>query len=85
MSVNIIIFATARVVCGRVCVTVRCPSVCLSHLLTAACRCGGFAAGLGEQEIATAAGRRNTAAVDLAARCSAAKASSDTSSAAVGS
>ena len=66
MSVNIIIFATARVVCGRVCVTVRCPSVCLS--VPSIDRCGGFAAGLGEQEIATAAGRRNTAAVDLAAR-----------------
>ena len=41
-----------RVVCGRVYVTVRCPSiylavclsVCLSHPSTAAAACGGFAA-----------------------------------------
>ena len=39
----------ARVACGSVCVTVRCPSVCSSvcrsHLSTAAAACGGFAAG----------------------------------------
>ena len=43
---------TGRVACGRVYVTVRCPGACLSvrlstcpsHLSTAACRCGGFAA-----------------------------------------
>ena len=39
----------ARVACGSVCVTVRCPSVCSSvcrsRLSTAAAACGGFAAG----------------------------------------
>ena len=34
----------ARIVYGSVFVTVRCPSVCLTHLSTAACRCSGFAA-----------------------------------------
>jgi len=41
-----LIIDTARIVLRRrVHVMVRCPSVCVSHLSTAATECGGFAAG----------------------------------------
>jgi len=41
---NVSFIHTARAVCGKVYVTVRFPSVCLSHLSTATAACGGFAA-----------------------------------------
>jgi len=62
-----LVINVARIVYGRVYVTVRCPSVCLSRLSTAALCCGGFAAVGPEQEIsidsieAAAAARRSTA------------------------
>jgi len=79
---SFIFIDTARIVCGSVYVTVRCPSVrlsaYLSHLSTAACRrCRGFA-GRGYRSIATADGT-------TAVRRSAANASSVTLSANVGS
>ena len=40
---------TAHIACSRVYVTVQCPSVCLSHLSTAAAACGEFAAGVQQQ------------------------------------
>jgi len=70
----------ARLVCGRVYVKVRCPSVCLSHLSTIARRYGGFAAaGPADSRY------RSIASGAAAARRTAANASSDALSAAVGS
>ena len=74
----------ARLVCGRVYVKVRCPSVrpsvCLSHLSAAARRCGGFAAaGPADSRY------RSIASGAAAARRTAANASSDALSADVGS
>ena len=42
----ILVIDTAGIVCSRVCVMVRCPSVCLSQLSSTATCCG-----LGKQEI----------------------------------
>jgi len=43
-AMSTVITDTAHMVCGRVCVTLRCPSVCLSHWSTTARCSGGFAA-----------------------------------------
>ena len=44
MPVNVVLIGTALTVCCRVYMTVHCPTVCLSHVSTAACHCGRFAA-----------------------------------------
>ena len=61
------IIVTARTACGRVYVTVRCPSsvcpsVCLSQLSTTAAACGGFAAlGPADRRYRSIAARRTAA------------------------
>ena len=74
---------TARIVCGRVYVTVRCPSVSLSRLSTAALCCGGLLLWARQQTISIDRQRRPPGAA--AARHSSANASSVTLSADVGS
>ena len=69
---------TAHIVCSRVCIMVRCLSVCLSHLSNDACCCSGFAA-------PGPAGRRYRLMAAAAAQRSAANASSVALSADVGS
>jgi len=75
-------FATVSVVlCVRIYVMVWCPSVCLSHLSTAAGHCGGFAA------VGPAGGndRSRQPPATAAVWCTVANASSATSSADEGS
>ena len=73
-----LVIGTAGIICGRVYVSARCPSVCVFILSTAAAACGGFAA------VGPAGRRYRSTAAAAAARRSAANASSVSLSADVG-